>query len=53
MKVKMKEERIFPDIGLKRKGEVIEVDEDLGKQLIYQGFADIEKETSIRKGGKK
>jgi hypothetical protein len=53
MKVKMKEDRLFPDIGLKRKGEVIEVDENLGKQLISQGFAGIEKESSVKKGGKK
>jgi len=53
MKVKMKEERIFPDIGLKRKGEIIEVDENLGSQLIYQGFANPVRDESRKKGGDK
>lgn len=39
MKIKMKEERQFPDLGLKKVGEVLDVVESLGNQLIAQGFA--------------
>jgi len=39
MKIRMTEERQFPDLGLKKEGEVLDVDKALGSQLISQGFA--------------
>ena len=39
MKIKMTEERQFADLGLKKEGEVLDVDKSLGSQLISQGFA--------------
>jgi len=65
MKIKMKEERQFADLGLKKEGEVFDVDEKLGSQLISQGFARpvikkkkeeteiLKKKETKSKGGKK